>query len=60
MGKQLQKPKSKPGVQVVLSYADLAYPHVGSLLAGSVKIISGKRERKVCVDGISEVEILRD
>lgn len=59
-GKQLQKPKSKPGVQIIFSHADLAYPHIGSLLAGSVKIISGKRERKVCFDSISEVETLRD
>lgn len=59
-GKQLQKPRSKPGVQVIFSYADLAYPHIGSCLAVSVKIISEKRERKVCFDSISEVETLRD
>lgn len=59
-GKQLQELKSKPGVQVIFSYTDLAYPHIGSLLAGSVKIVSVKRERKVCFDSISEVETLRD
>lgn len=59
-GKQLQKLKSKPGLQVIFSYTDLAYPHIGSLLAGSVKIISVKRERKICFDSISEVETLRD
>lgn len=37
-GKQLQELKSKPGVQVKFSYTDLAYPHIGSLLAGSVKL----------------------
>lgn len=44
-GKQLQELKSKPGVQVIFAYTDLAYPHIGSLLAGSVKIISVKREK---------------
>lgn len=50
----------KPRVQVIFSYADLAYPHIGSLLADSVKIMSWKTERKVCFDSISEVETLRD
>lgn len=59
-GKQLQKLKSKPGLQVIFSYTDLAYPHIGSLLAGSVKLVSVKRERKICFDSISEVETLRD
>lgn len=59
-GKQLQELKSKPGIQVIFSYTDLAYPHIGTLLAGSVKITSVKRDRKVCFDSISEVETLRD
>lgn len=44
-GKQLQELKSKPGVQIIFSYTDLAYPHIRSILAGSVKIISVKREK---------------
>lgn len=38
-GKQLQELKSKPGVQVIFSHTDLAYPHIESLLPCSVKII---------------------
>lgn len=44
-GKQLQELKSKPGVQIIFSHTDLAYPHIQSLLDGSVKIICEAREK---------------
>lgn len=44
-GKQLQELKSKPGVQIMFSHTDLAYPHIQSLLDGSIKIICEEREK---------------